>query len=57
MEMISLEKFKEAKVMREAAHALYGSNKTSSEWYAFLSDLHNPKYTWVWDDDNDVSSK
>ncbi len=51
MEVTSLEKFKEAKMMSDASHVLHGSSMTASEWYAFLSDLGNPKYNWVWDED------
>ena len=53
MEVISLEKFREAKMMSEAIRILRGRNSSVSAWYEFLTDANNPKFQHQWDQEED----
>ena len=51
MEVTSLEKYREAKMMSEAIRALRGRSSSVSTWYEFLTDTNNPKFQYQWDQD------
>lgn len=51
LEVVSIEIYRQAVMFSEAAVQLYGSSVEAKRWYAFLSDLKNSKYDWVWDDE------